>query len=285
MKIAIASGKGGTGKTLVATGIAQSFAGAQTVLVDADVEEPNAGLFIPHTRTGTREISRPVPRIDPELCNYCGYCAEICQFNALVVLPEQVMVFDELCHSCGACEFLCPQHAIYEEEHPIGVIEEARFNEAVLLTGRLAVGEAQSPPLIKAVKEQAGDAELVLVDCPPGTTCPMVEAISDCDHCILVTEPTPFGLHDLALSLQACDMVNVPCSILINRDRGDSLNVAELAAQYQAPIIGRIPYNEDLARAYARGENPTTVFPELETIWQDVIAACKEAVSCKKSWS
>ena len=240
MKIAIASGKGGTGKTLVATGIAQSFASAQTVLVDADVEEPNANLFIPHTKIGTREISRPVPRIDPELCNYCGYCAEICQFNALVVLPEQVMVFDELCHSCGACEFLCPQHAIYEEEHPIGVIEEARFDEAVLLTGRLAVGEAQSPPLIKAVKEQAGDAELVLVDCPPGTTCPMVEAISGCDYCLLVTEPTPFGLHDLVFSLQACDMVNVPCSILINRDRGDSLNVAELASQYQAPIIGKI---------------------------------------------
>ena len=155
MKIAIASGKGGTGKTLVATGIAQSFASAQTVLVDADVEEPNANLFIPHTKIGTREISRPVPRFDPELCNYCGYCAEICQFNALVVLPEQVMVFDELCHSCGACEFLCPQHAIYEEEHPIGVLKK-RVLRGSTAYYRLAVVKRKVRLLLKLSKSRLG---------------------------------------------------------------------------------------------------------------------------------
>lgn len=284
MKIAIASGKGGTGKTLIASSLAQIFASPGTVLLDTDVEEPNTGLFLCHKAEGQTTVYRPVARIDSDRCIHCGICAEICQFNALVVLPSQVLVFDELCHSCSACKKLCPNEAVYEESHPIGTIERASFeNDAVLFTGRLNIGETQSVPLIKAVKECGQDADLVLVDCPPGTTCPMIEAIRSSDYCILVTEPSPFGLHDLELSLEACSMVDVPCGILINRDRGDSKAVYELADQYGVAVIGVIPYSESLARTYAKGQSPLTKFPLLKSILEDLMKTCKEALSCKKS--
>ena len=203
MQIAVASGKGGTGKTLVSTCLLRVLGDKNSVLIDTDVEEPNAGLVLLQPAQKTTPVSRLVPDIDSRVCNLCGECAQICNFNALVVLSDKVLVFNELCHSCGACAYLCPQRAIKEIEHPIGVIEEAQLpGYGTLLTGRLNVGEAQSPPLIKATKSQKATSALRIVDCPPGTTCAMIESISDSDYCLLVTEPTPFGLHDLELSLK-----------------------------------------------------------------------------------
>ncbi|MDD4171825.1 MAG: ATP-binding protein [Syntrophomonas sp.] len=280
MQIAVASGKGGTGKTLLSTSLMKVLADYDPVLIDADVEEPNAGLILRQEVIDTADVNRPVPEIDLQKCNFCGKCAEICNFNALVVLADKVLVFNELCHSCGACAYLCPQNAIKEKGHPIGVIEEGRvLSGGTLLTGRLNVGEAQSPPLIKAAKSRRKDAELRIIDCPPGTTCPMIESIRDSDYCLLVTEPTPFGLHDLELSLQATKMLGIPSGLVINRWQGEDKDLAALSNRTGVPILARIPFDSKLAQAYMQGRDPLVAMPVLHSILSDIMNQIKEAIA------
>lgn len=279
MQIAVASGKGGTGKTLVSTCLLQVVGDDNSVLIDADVEEPNAGIILTQPVLATTDVSRLVPEIDPEACNLCGKCAEICNFNALVVLPDKVMVFNELCHSCGACAYLCPEKAINEKNHFIGVIEESCIpGYGTLLTGRIKIGEAQSPPLIKAIKGKKPEATLRIVDCPPGTTCPMIESIANSDFCILVTEPTPFGLHDLELSLEAIKILGIPGGLVINRWQGEDKELAALSNKTGIPIMGRIPFSPELAQAYMKGENPLEAMPSLRGILTGVYNQIKEAM-------
>lgn len=277
MQIAIASGKGGTGKTLLSTCMIKVLAEKNAILMDADVEEPNAALAFLQPISATTTVHRPVPQILPEYCTYCGLCAEICEFNALVVLADKVMVFPELCHSCGACSYLCPYAAIDEVDHPIGVIEETSLQKSgILLTGRLNIGEAQSPPLIKALKNEKPSAAIRLVDCPPGTTCPMIEAICDSDYCLLVTEPTPFGTHDLELSLEAVKMLDMPGGLVINRWQGNDGDLLDLSARWGFPILARIPFSAELARAYMQGLDPFTAMPALRGIITDILHRIKE---------
>lgn len=277
MQIAIASGKGGTGKTLLSVCMFKVLADSNALLIDADVEEPNAALAFNQSVSATDTICRPVPQILPDYCTLCGLCAEICSFNALVVLADQVMVFNELCHSCGACSYLCPFAAIDEVEHPIGVIETTILPQGgTLLTGRLKIGEAQSPPLIKAVKQQKPETAIRLIDCPPGTTCPMIESIRDSDFCLLVTEPTPFGVHDLKLSLEAVKMLGIPGGLIINRWLGDDGALPDLANQFDYPILARIPFDQELARAYMQGEDPLAAMPALRDIIADIWQRIRE---------
>ncbi len=280
MEIAVASGKGGTGKTLVATCLARVLADYNPVLVDADVEEPNAGLVISHQPVNIRPAFRPVPSIDMKSCTLCGKCAELCRFNALVVLPGEVMVFTELCHSCGLCAYICPENAINEANHKIGVIEEsALLSGGHLITGRLLVGEVQSPPLIKTAREsKRQDSEYRVVDCPPGTTCPAIESIRDSDFCLLVTEPSLFGAHDLELSISATKLLGVRTGIIINRWQGDDGDIGILARAEDIPILERIPYSMELAKSYARGGNPLDAMPELHGILEKIIEEVKERV-------
>jgi MinD superfamily P-loop ATPase len=280
MQIAVASGKGGTGKTLLSTCLIKVLADDDAVLIDADVEEPNAGLAFMQPVFKMSVVNRPVPEIDPEYCTLCGVCATICNFNALVVLKDKVLVFNELCHSCGACITLCPYAAISEKDHPIGLIEESRLlGYGTLITGRLMVGEAQSPPLIKAIKNKKSEAKIRIVDCPPGTTCPMIEAIRDSDYCLLVTEPTPFGLHDLELSLEAVKLLGIPGGLVINRWQGDDQELAALTKKTGFPILARIPFSSELARAYMQGLDPLEAMPSLHNILTDIISQIKEALS------
>lgn len=276
MRIAIASGKGGTGKTLLTSCLARVLASDQPVVVDADVEEPNAGLMLSHQVENTITATRAVPVIDNDACSNCGLCAQICNFNALVVMPAQVLVFNELCHFCGACIYFCPQHAIGETVYPIGAIEESvLLTGGRLLTGTLKVGEAQSTPLIHTIKEQVENEAMVLVDCPPGTTCPMIEAIRGSDFCLLVTEPTPFGAHDLKLSLQACRILGIPCGLVINRWRGNDGDIAAIAEEEKVAIMARIPFSHELAGAYARGENPLEAFPPLQDVVSELASTIR----------
>lgn len=279
MQIAVASGKGGTGKTLIATTLVKVLNNQEVILVDADVEEPNDGLILGQTPHATEEVHRLVPYIDPEHCTLCGDCAKICNFNALVVIPNQVLVFNELCHSCGACVALCPHSAIGETQHPLGLIEETLLPGCgTLYTGRLNVGEALSPPLIKACKQRAPAAPTKIIDCPPGTTCAMIESIRDSDYCLLVTEPTPLGRHDLELSLEALQLLNIPGGLIINRWQGDDHYLSDLSSSSGFPILARIPFSTELARSYMQGADTLEAMPELHGIMTDIIRQIKEAV-------
>ena len=262
MIISIASGKGGTGKTTVATNLAATLQ-HNVQLMDCDVEEPNAFLFLPAQAIKKEIITTSVPEIDKEKCNFCGKCEEICQFKAIAVLKETaVMVFSELCHSCGGCMEVCPQEAVKEGFRELGMIEKGHYNGIELVFGRLRVGEAMSPPLIKRVKALAQPTKIAIIDAPPGTSCPVIEAMKGTDFVVLVTEPTPFGLHDLKLAVGAVQMLDIPHGLIINRsDMGDQ-KVKEYAESMGIPILLEIPFERRIAEAYTSGKLIVDALPE-----------------------
>ena len=261
MIISIASGKGGTGKTTVATNLAVSLV-SDVQILDCDVEEPNSHLFIQPTIEEVETITTPVPEVDMEKCNLCGKCGEICQFKAIVVIGETVLPFQEMCHSCGGCMEVCPEKAITEIGRELGVIERGHRNGIEFVHGRLRVGEAMSPPLIKKVREYARPGMLTIIDAPPGTSCPVIASMKDADFVLLVTEPTPFGLHDLKLAVGAVKMLEIPCGLVINQsDMGDD-QVKKYAKEEDIPVLMEIPFDRRIAEAYSRGEMIVEAMPE-----------------------
>ncbi|MDO9566344.1 MAG: ATP-binding protein [Candidatus Desulfaltia sp.] len=261
MIISIASGKGGTGKTTVATNMAVSL-GGDVQLLDCDVEEPNAHLFIHPVINEVKTITTPVPEVDMEKCNLCGKCGEICQFKAIVVIGKTVLPFPEMCHSCGGCMEVCPEKAITETGRELGVIERGSRNGLEFVHGKLRVGEAMSPPLIRKVREYARPDVLTIIDAPPGTSCPVIASMKGADFVLLVTEPTPFGLNDLKLAVGAVKILGIPCGLIINRsDMGDD-KVKIYAEKENLPILMEIPFDRKIAEAYSRGEMIVEVMPE-----------------------
>jgi len=261
MIISVASGKGGTGKTTVATNLALSV-GSNVQLLDCDVEQPNAHLFIQPVFDRTETVSTPVPEINMDKCTLCGKCAEICVFKAIVVVAGTVLPFDELCHSCGGCMAVCPENAITEKGRELGVIQIGHHSCIEFIHGKLRVGEAMSTPLIKAVLSYRDPVKLTIVDAPPGTSCPLIEAIKPADFVLLVTEPTPFGLYDLKLAVGAAKILDIPCGLVINRcDMGDE-KVKAYAADENLPIMMEIPFDRRIAEAYSRGDMIVDVMPE-----------------------
>jgi len=253
MIISVASGKGGTGKTTVATNLAVSM-GGDVCLLDCDVEEPNSHLFINPVFEYTRTVTTPVPEIDEEKCNHCGKCAEICQFRAIVDLGKMVLSFEHLCHSCGGCMRVCPVNAIRWKDRELGTIRKGQRKGLEFIDGTLRIGEAMSPPLIRKVRSHAGRDGLTIIDAPPGTSCPVIAAMKGADFVLLVTEPTPFGLHDLKLALGAVKILDIPCGLVINRsDMGDE-KVKEYAREESLPVLMEIPFDRGIAEAYSRGE-------------------------------
>jgi len=263
MIIAVASGKGGTGKTLVATSLALSLKDRGGVqILDCDVEEPNAHVFLKPRFDRSEPVSIPIPRVDEEKCTHCGKCAEVCAFNAIAVLGQYVMVFPELCHGCGACSYLCPENAITEEYREIGVVEWGYSDGVEFAHGKLNVGEAMAPPVIKKVKQRANRDGSVILDVPPGTSCPVVEAVGDSDFCILVTEPTPFGLNDLILAVETVRELGVPCGVVLNRAGVGDNNVGQYCQRENIPVMLTIPLDTDIARLYSRGVTLVEGMPE-----------------------
>jgi MinD superfamily P-loop ATPase len=266
MIITIASGKGGTGKTTIATNLAAALAGP-VQLLDCDVEEPNAHLFLKPEIHQSFEFQLEVPEIDLGKCTFCGKCQEICQFNAIAVLPETALTFPELCHSCGGCFLVCPEDAVDSRTRPIGVVEVGYRKNIRFVHGRLRVGEAMAPPLIRRVKAEAEPTGLTIIDAPPGTSCPVVAALWGSDAVLLVTEPTPFGLHDLELAVGAVRELQLPMGLVINRaDLGDR-RVHDYAARENIPILLEIPFDRQAAGAYARGRLLVEELPE----WRDMM--------------
>ncbi|MFP3898498.1 MAG: ATP-binding protein [Dehalococcoidia bacterium] len=254
MIISVASGKGGTGKTLIAISLALSLSHDYKVqLLDCDVEEPNDHVFLRPEIAGSSAVSIPVPRVDEEKCTYCGKCAQVCAYNAIAVLGGHVLTFPQLCHGCGACSYLCPEKAITEERRETGVIEWGGSNGVGFVHGKLTVGEAMAPPIIKEVKERTDSDHIVIIDVPPGTSCPVVEAIKGSDFCILVTEPTPFGLNDLTLAVDTVRELDIPCGVVLNRAGVGDGKVDEYCRQQNLPILLTIPLDTEIARMYSRG--------------------------------
>ena len=252
MIISVASGKGGTGKTTVATNLAVVL-GEEAILLDCDVEEPNAHLFIEPKVDLSIKVTTPVPEVDEDKCNLCGKCAEICQFKAIVVVGETVLTFPELCHSCGGCFAVCPEDAIFEKDRELGVIQKGSRDGLEMVTGKLRIGEAMSPPLIRKVLGYAKADKTTIVDAPPGTSCPVIAAMQDADFVLMVTEPTPFGLHDLKLAHGAVQVLGLPCGLIINRsDIGDD-RVKEYAQETGMPVLMEIPFDRKIAEVYSRG--------------------------------
>ncbi len=275
LNVVIASGKGGTGKTTVAVNLALALE-ENIQLLDCDVEEPNAHLFLKPKIEQSYDVGIPVPTVDLEKCNFCGYCAGICAFNALAVFQDQVMVLPELCHGCGSCAYLCPQKAIIEFERPIGIVEKGLVGRLSFARGSLNPGEAMSPPLINAVKRLIDPEAFTIIDAPPGTSCPVVAAVSGCDFCLLVTEPTPFGLNDLDLALQMIRKLNIPAGVVINRcDIGDQA-VEQYCKKNKLPVLQKIPWDYELARLYARGETAVLHLPKWRLRFQSLYARITE---------
>jgi MinD superfamily P-loop ATPase len=273
MIISVASGKGGTGKTTISTNLAISL-GDQCILLDCDVEEPNAHLFL-HPRIAKSEtVTSFVPEVDEERCTFCRRCADICRFRAIAVVGRKVLVFPQLCHSCGGCLAVCPEEAIQEGSRELGVVEWGEGAGVAMIQGRLRVGEAMSPPLIKKVRSYADPdpCRTVIIDAPPGTSCPVIAAMRGADYVLLVTEPTPFGLHDLRLAVGAVKVLGIPCGLVINRaDMGDG-QVRDYARQEGLPVLLEIPFDRRIAEAYSRGLTIVEEMPEWRQKFTELFA-------------
>ncbi|MBD3272551.1 MAG: 4Fe-4S dicluster domain-containing protein [Elusimicrobia bacterium] len=274
MIVTVASGKGGTGKTMVAVNAALALRNVQ--FLDCDVEEPNAHLFLKPLFKKTEPVSIPVPEVDPAICTRCGRCSEVCAYNAIAVIKDteqkkgNVLVFSNLCHGCGSCSALCPQGAIQEVNKTIGIVQSGRAGTIQFMHGLLTIGEAMSPPIIRAIKKKIDPSKTVIIDSPPGTSCPVITAVKGSDFCILVTEPTPFGLHDLHEAVQVVQKLGIPCGVVINRaDLGDA-RTEDYCHDQGIPVLMRIPFSKRIARAYSKGKSIFGVMPKLKKTFKEL---------------
>ncbi len=265
MILTVASGKGGTGKTTIAASLAVAIADEFPLYLDCDVEAPNAHIFLSPKFTQTQRVNQLVPSIDETRCDGCGRCAEVCQYHAIVVLGDKVLVFPELCHGCGSCTLQCPQRAIEEVPNVLGLLEAGTAREGIRFArGVLEIGQPMAVPIIRALKRWGpfGDIDTVIRDAPPGVSCPVVETMSGADFVLLVTEPTPFGLHDLHLAVQLAGELGLPVGVVVNREGIGDGRVDEYCRSVNIPVLLRIPFSERIGRALARGENLVEVLPE-----------------------
>lgn len=266
MIVAVASGKGGTGKTSVAVNMALSIGTVQ--FLDCDVEEPNAHLLLHPEISREEPVYLPVPVINEELCDHCGKCAEFCPNNAIFVSPEKVLVFPELCYSCGGCAIICPRKAISEEQRRIGTLKLGSAGDLELVYGELEVGEPMAVPVIKEVKRQIEKDRPVILDSPPGTSCPVIETVKGSDFCVLVTEPTPFGLHDLKITVQVLKDIGIPFGVVVNRAGVGDKKVYEYCEEKKIPILLEIPYQRKIAELYSKGVSFSLEMPEWKEKFQ-----------------
>jgi len=281
MKIAVASGKGGTGKTTVATNLAFMAArNRRTVAyLDCDVEEPNGAIFLKPQIREDRAVGTAVPKVDLDQCTGCGLCGKICQYSAILSMKKAVLTFPELCHGCAGCWLVCPAGAISEDRRPIGRLQAGPAGKVQFVHGLLDIGQAMSPPLIRAVKAASPQADLTIVDCPPGTSCPVIEALRGADYVLLVTEPTPFGLNDLKLAVETVRKLKIPFGVLINRaDVGD-----ERTKQYcqleRIEVLADIPDDRQVAEAYSRGEMICAAITKYQGLYGDLLSKIETRIS------
>ncbi len=277
MKIAVASGKGGTGKTTVAVNLFCIIEGAS--IADCDVEEPNASLFLKPEIIKKEDFGISVPLIDRDLCDYCRLCAEKCRYNAIAVLPQNILVFEQLCHGCGLCSYVCPKKAIKEKKRVSGVIEYGRIGERSYIGGILHIKEAMPTPLIREIKKKLNNSSLWIIDSPPGISCPVMEAVKDTDYVVIVTEPTPFGLEDLKIAVETFTKMGLNFGVIVNKyeDRWEPL--FSFLEKNDISVIGKIPFDREIARLYAEGkiivEEKKSLRKEFEEIKERILNEAK----------
>lgn len=287
MKIAIASGKGGTGKTTLAVNLA-AVLGEQAQLLDCDVEEPNDHLFLPIVEPQIETIATPAPEVDLQRCTFCGACGQICQFSAIVPLENTVLTFPEMCHSCYGCLLVCEPEAIRMLGRELGVIEQGRSEAGVYCVyGRLKVGEALAPPLIRQVKARQNHTDTVILDAPPGTSCPVIATLRGSDYVVLVTEPTPFGFHDLKLAVETTRTLGLPLGVVINRADIGNFAVREYCEREDIPVLLSLPHSREVAVAYSQGELLVSAIPGFRELMLELLARIRleREKSCEKSLS
>jgi MinD superfamily P-loop ATPase len=260
MIVSVASGKGGTGKTSVAVNMALSIGNVQ--LLDCDVEEPNAHLLLQSVLHKIEPVYSLIPNVNEKLCSHCGECSNFCQYNAIFATSEKVLVFPELCHSCTGCAMVCPRKAITWKKHRMGTLKFGSAEDLALIYGELEVGKPMAVPVIKAVKNQIKEGKNVILDSPPGTSCPFVESVRGSDFCILVTEPTPFGLHDLKIAVEVLRKIALPFGAVINRSGIGDRNVYDYCREENIRILLEIPYRRRIAELYSRGIAFSLEMPE-----------------------
>ena len=276
MIISVTSGKGGTGKTTIATNLALSIGDVQ--FFDCDVEEPNSNIFLNAKINKTEDVSVIYPEIDKTKCDFCGKCSEFCQYNALAVVASNILVFPELCHSCGGCEIVCPKNAINWTKRNIGKIEYGSLNKIDLYQGILNVGELQAVPVLNCLKEKIDKKRTVILDSPPGTSCPVIKSIENSDFCILVTEPTPFGLHDLKLAINVVKNMKIPFGVIINRDGIGNNDVETFCHDNNIPILLKVPHSDSIAHLYSKGIPFVSDSNEWHLLFLEVFEKIKELV-------
>ncbi len=281
MIISIASGKGGTGKTTVATNLSKTI-GKNVKILDCDVEEPNSHLFLNPVINGRENVIAPIPEIDDEKCTYCKKCMDICRFGAIAVVGKKVITFPELCHSCGGCKAVCPEDAVTEIDRTLGIIETGTIKpdknevEIQFVHGLLDIGQVMSPPIIKQVITHARQEDINIIDAPPGTSCPVIAAMKGADFVLLVTEPTPFGLHDLTLAVEAVKILGIPHGLVINRAGLGNDDVKTYAQKENIPILMEIPFDKRIAQAYSKGELIISCLPEYKVKFSKLYKQIKE---------
>ncbi|MEA1968973.1 MAG: ATP-binding protein [Thermodesulfobacteriota bacterium] len=284
MIITIASGKGGTGKTTVSVNLAACAKKNDIEVFDCDVEEPNSHIFIKPDYLTLEDISTMIPEVDKQKCTLCGECEKICQFSAIAIVAKKIMTFPEMCHSCKGCVMVCPEDAIKESSRILGKLIHGRNKEGIKLTwGELRVGEAMSPPLIEQVKERINKDKINIVDAPPGTSCPAIAALRDSDYALLVAEPTPFGLNDLALTVEALRKLSVPFGIVINRAEPETSVIDEYAKKEGIEILQQFPFSREAAAVCSKGLLLIDEIPEMNTLFKELYSKLIQRAGQAKS--
>jgi MinD superfamily P-loop ATPase len=271
MILAVASGKGGTGKTTVSVNLARVF-GSAVQLLDCDVEEPNGHLFLDGDLREEEIVTIPVPQVDESLCDGCSECSRFCQYHAIVSFGTAPLVFPAMCHGCGGCAKVCSRKAIHEVDKRIGIVETVRARNITLIQGRLDVGVAMAPPLIRAVKARLRNGVPAILDAPPGTSCPVITTLRGTDFVVLVTEPTPFGLHDLKLAVDVVRELGIPFGVVVNRVGIGDERVHAFCREENIPILLEIPDDRRIAEAYSKGRLIVEALPEYRGLFESLIA-------------
>lgn len=276
-KIAVASGKGGTGKTTISVNLSfiLSRMGQKVQFLDCDVEEPNGHIYFDMPIHFSKQVFHLIPEIDQDLCNYCGECERICQFRAIMILGKTIIVNQELCHACGGCALICPEKAIKEKGLPIGKIEEGHFENIHYIRGLLNVGSVMSTPVIAELKKKPIPSQetIQIIDSPPGTSCPVIESVKGVEYIVLVAEPSPFGLHDLSLAVDMIEELKIPMGVIINRSNGSYQPIYHYIKRKNIPLLMEIPFDMEIARISSMGQ---IISKKYDKIQKDFVQLIKQ---------